>query len=149
MKLNLGAGSKVIPGYINVDRAKLPTIDEVFDIDQAWCAWPWEPGSVDAIEAAHIFEHLHEPVHFMVQAHRVLKPGGRLHILTPHMSSMDSWTDPTHVRHCTEDSFAFWINDGNVHYLANNAAYGAVGYDLGELAVRGGVIDITLIKPAE
>lgn len=144
MRLNLGAGTKVIPGYINVDRARLDTTDQVWDLDHDG-PWPWDTSTIDRIEAAHIFEHVWFPIHFMTEAHRVLVPGGRLHLLTPDVSSMDSFTDPTHVRHCTIDSFAFWV-PGNPHYDANNAAYGGVAFDAIEVAVRDRVIDITLAK---
>jgi SAM-dependent methyltransferase len=144
VKLNLGAGSRVLDGYVNVDQAQLPGIDLAFDLDMP-VPWPWADASVTMIEAKDIFEHVRDPVHFMVQCHRILRPNGTLHIRTPHMSSPDSWTDPTHVRHCNEHSFDFWI-PGNVHYETNNAGYGGVSFGLAGMEMDRGTIDVTLRK---
>lgn len=149
-RLNLGAGSRIMGGWVNVDRVRLPGIDVVFDLDTKPLdgrRWPWADGTVSAIEARDVFEHVHDPIWFMTECHRILKPGGVLHIRTPHINSPDSWTDPTHVRHCNEHSFDFWT-PGNPHYAANNAAYGGVAYDLVNLVNDHDTIDITLRKPA-
>jgi predicted SAM-dependent methyltransferase len=146
VRLNLGAGSVVRKNWVNVDLVQLPGIDIAFDLDKH-TAWPWRDEEISEIEAKDIFEHLHRPVWFMAECHRVLRPSGRLHIRTPHMASPDSWTDPTHVRHCNEHSFDFWI-PGNIHYKTNNAAYGGISYALVNLAIDNGTIDITLRKQA-
>lgn len=144
MRLNLGSGHSLFPGYTNVDRHPLPTVDVVTDLDLV--DWPWNDGSVERIEANNIFEHVHDPINFITECHRILQPGGHLHIRTPDISSPDSWTDPTHVRHCTPDSFSFWIADGNPHYVASNAQYGGVAFTLTDLHMDRGQIDITLAK---
>lgn len=145
-RLNLGAGSKARRGWVNVDRVPLPGITTVYDLDTPY-QWPWENGSVSAIEADNVFEHLAEPVKFMTECHRVLQPRGTLHILTPHFSSRASWDDPTHVRHCTPWSWDFWI-PGTEHFEASNAAYGAVSYERVSIEARqDGMIDVTLRKP--
>lgn len=143
-RLNLGAGTKQRRGWVNVDRLKLPGIDTALDLDRPE-PWPWDDGSVSAIEADNLFEHLREPVRFMLECHRILAPGGTLRIITPHMSSRASWDDPTHIRHCTEHSFDFWI-PGTVHYQASNGLYGGVAFTAPKLEVRDGLIDVTLRK---
>jgi SAM-dependent methyltransferase len=144
VRLNLGAGRRTLDGWVNVDRVPLPGISTVLDLDQP-DPWPWPDGTADAIEADNVFEHVVRPVWFMTECHRVLVPGGRLHIKTPHYTSRDSWTDPTHLRHCSEDSFAFWV-PGNIHYEVNNAGYGGVAFSCRKLAVVGGMIDVLLAK---
>ena len=146
MKLNLGAGSVIRDGWVNVDIAPLPGVDVVWDLDVA--PWPWPDGAARAIEAKDIFEHLARPVQFMTEAHRVLRAGGQLHIRAPHWLSPDAWTDPTHRRAVTEHTWDFWIANGNPHYEANNAAYGGVEFDLCRRLVDRGAVDITLRKPA-
>jgi 2-polyprenyl-3-methyl-5-hydroxy-6-metoxy-1,4-benzoquinol methylase len=44
--------------------------------------------SFDAITAKHVIEHVHEPVGFLRECERLLKPGGTLVILTPNLQSL-------------------------------------------------------------
>lgn len=81
LRLNLGCGCGYIPGYLNIDvsdRAVADTIGDVADL-------PYEPNSVDAIEASQLIEHF-DVVHsryLLAEWFRVLVPGGTLGIETP------------------------------------------------------------------
>jgi 2-polyprenyl-3-methyl-5-hydroxy-6-metoxy-1,4-benzoquinol methylase len=44
--------------------------------------------SFDAVIMSHVIEHLHEPLRSLRECNRVLKPGGRLVILTPNTGSL-------------------------------------------------------------
>ena len=44
-------------------------------------------GSFDAVLMSHVIEHLHDPVSLMKECYRVLKPGGRLIVITPNIRS--------------------------------------------------------------
>jgi len=81
----------------------------------------------------------------MVESWRVLTPHGRLWIRTPHFRSMDSFTDPTHRRHCTEHSFHYWI-PGNVYHAEHNAAYGGVSFRLLSMQMDRGSLVVHLMK---
>lgn len=102
MILNLGCGAHPFPGCVNVDKA---SGDVVLDLDDAW---PWPASSVDAIYAVQVFEHVGDPEHFMARAWQTLVMGGPLIITTPDYRHENSFTDPTHVRHCTVRSFDYW-----------------------------------------
>lgn len=105
--LHLGCGQKPVAGRINVDMVDMPGVDVVHDLDVY--PWPWLDGSVAEIHANHIFEHVVDPLGWMAEAHRVLQPGGLLHIEVPHWQSHNAFTDPTHRRYCTEDTFRYWV----------------------------------------
>jgi hypothetical protein len=62
-------------------------------------------------------------VGFMGEAWRVLSPGGRLHLEVPHYTSRNSFTDPTHRRHCTEETWDYWCV-GTPLNGSNGAVYG-------------------------
>jgi predicted SAM-dependent methyltransferase len=143
MRLNLGAGTRILPGHVNVDKVRLPGVDTVHDLDVA--PWPWKTGTVLRVEAKDVFEHVDDPVTFMTECHRVLRRGGILHLRTPHWKSMDSFTDPTHKRHPTEHTFDYWI-PGTALYKASNAAYGGVAFERLSLFLDG-QMDVTLRKP--
>lgn len=74
---------------------------------------PWHDSTFDAITCMHVVEHLSSPRHLLRQSARLLKPGGRMYIETPHPATvtmptitgkaagcvtMNFHDDPTHVR---------------------------------------------------
>jgi SAM-dependent methyltransferase len=83
-KLNLGCGEDKKEGYINVDWNPLTKPDLVYDLNVL--PYPFEGGQFDLIEAFHVLEHLDKPFTIMKEFHRLLKPGGILHIKVPHFS---------------------------------------------------------------
>jgi cyclopropane fatty-acyl-phospholipid synthase-like methyltransferase len=114
MRLNLGAGRDIQNGWVNVDYLALPGIDVVHNL--AIYPWPFQDESVEEIRAIDIIEHM--PSHtrdlrpgviaFIEQSYRILIPGGKILIQTPGHRAEFAWTDPTHVRTFTRDSFTFF-----------------------------------------
>jgi hypothetical protein len=47
----------------------------------------------------------------MAEVHRVAKAGAEVEIVTPHYSSPDSYTDPTHLFHLGFHSFEYFDRD--------------------------------------
>lgn len=118
MLVDLCCGDKKREGALGVDLAPLPGIDIVHNLDQV--PWPLKDNSASSILCEHGIEHVRDVVAFMSECHRILKDGGELKILTPHFSSYNSYTDPTHVRHLS----AFWFRsftEGG--YLARNCKF--------------------------
>lgn len=112
MRLNLGCGQGISDEFVNVDIVPLPGVDIVADLDEKW---PWEDGTVEYVLASHVFEHVERPDHFMAEAFRVLEDGGVLDIRVPYWKHSNSFTDPTHKRHCTERTFDYWIPGTSLH----------------------------------
>lgn len=104
--LNVGCGIHQRTDSVNLDAVEIPGVDVVHDLDVF--PWPFEDGIFEAVHATQVYEHVREPVGFVVEAHRVLKVGGVLHIVVPHYKSENSFTDPTHLRHCTERTWDYW-----------------------------------------
>lgn len=61
---------------------------------------PFRTGSADVLTAQHILEHLADPAAAVREWRRILRPGGRLVVLTPNARYPDLalFRDPTHVR---------------------------------------------------
>jgi len=83
-KLNLGSGEDKKEGYINIDFNPLAEPDVNHDLNQL--PYPFEANTFDEVVAFHIIEHLDKPFEIMKELHRILKPGGLLHIKVPHFS---------------------------------------------------------------
>jgi SAM-dependent methyltransferase len=56
-----------------------------FDTDRL----PWPDASFDAITCMHVVEHLVKPSHLIGECARLLKPGGRVYIETPHPKTVN------------------------------------------------------------
>jgi len=109
LKLNLGCSDHRIPGYLGVDRCFGPGVDQVADLR---FPWPWEESTIEEIVAHDVFEHIDNNdyrgqlgiVWAMNEAHRVLKPGGKLDLVVPSLPGYAPWVDPTHVNVWTADT---------------------------------------------
>lgn len=123
-RLNLGCGSRQMAGWVNVDCAEIPGVDVVHDLDVI--PWPWGDASITEISGFDIFEHVNNPIGFMNQCGRILRPGGILNLHTNYWKSENAFTDPTHKRFCTEKSFDYWCQ-GTEFNERYGAAYAAPG----------------------
>jgi SAM-dependent methyltransferase len=89
MKLNLGCGTDIRKGYVNVDVVPLKGVDRVVDLNAA--PWPFKTGSVDEIFTHHVIDHLDDPTAFLRECHRILKKGGKAIIIVPHFTSASAY----------------------------------------------------------
>lgn len=105
-RLNLGCGESKKKSYINVDFRKELSPDIVHDLNIF--PYPFENNYFDLIEAFHVLEHLDKPFLVMRELHRILKPGGKLHIKVPHFSR-----GFTHSEHKSgfDLTFPFYFNN--------------------------------------
>jgi SAM-dependent methyltransferase len=94
--LDLGRGDqRQYPTNIGVDRRRTPSVTTVADVSRPL---PFRAGSVDRIFAVHVLEHLIDFLPMVADCHRVLRPGGVLHVLSPWWKHVNAVADPTHVR---------------------------------------------------
>jgi SAM-dependent methyltransferase len=93
-RLNIGCGMKKLSGWINVDYNPRFNPDVVWDIMKKG---PFRDNDVDYIYCDNVLEHLSDFVPAMRQFYRILKPGGKLKIISPHFSSV-FWDIPSHKR---------------------------------------------------
>lgn len=101
MKLNLGCGSQILPGYCNVDKFGEP--DLKWDLEAF--PWPWPDDSAEEVLLSHVLEHLGQtPNAFlavMQELYRVCRNGALVRVIVPHPRSDLFLADPTHVRAIT------------------------------------------------
>lgn len=104
MKLNMGCGKDIKPGFINVDYYKLPGIEKVYDFNKF--PYPFKDNTFNFILMRNILEHLSDPVSVMNELHRISKPSTTIYIRVPHFSSCNVWGDIEHKRGYNYSSFA-------------------------------------------
>jgi SAM-dependent methyltransferase len=110
VRLNLGCGDDVQPGYVNHDFARhRPEVEVVHDLRVL--PWPWADESAETIRLLDVLEHLPQVVPVIDECWRVLRPGGALHLRVPHYQSENAWLDPTHRRPFHLDSFDYFDPD--------------------------------------
>lgn len=108
MKLNLGCGQHLLPGYINVDKYGSPDLK----VDLETLPWPWPDNSVDEFLLNHSLEHLganHEVfISIIKELYRTGRHGAEVKIVVPHPRHDDFINDPTHVRAVTPEMMSLF-----------------------------------------
>jgi len=107
IRLNLGCGRDIRPGWVNVDSVPLPGVDVACDFDNL-PHLPFADGTVGYSEGSHVIEHLEDPLPFMAELWRVTRPGGQAVFRCPYGSTDDADEDPTHVRRMFPGSWGYF-----------------------------------------
>lgn len=108
-KLNLGCGSDVRSGWVNLDSTRgIPGVDVVHDLNDM--PLPFADATFESILAQDVLEHLADPVATLRELHRILQPGGRLTVRVPHFTSRNNHVDPTHRTQFAIEWFDFFVN---------------------------------------
>lgn len=94
LKLDLGTGKGMNrpEGFIGVDKKRYKGVDVVCDLRKKW---PWKSDTVEELNAHYLVQYLtaSERVHFVNEAHRVLKKGGTIKIVIPHWCASKAYAD--------------------------------------------------------
>lgn len=113
--LDVGCGLNKRPGAIGIDRNPRTAADVLVDLDHF--PWPFRDSSFDELYAIHVIEHVADVVRAIEEFHRLVRPGGRIHLATPHYTDFSSFCDPTHRWHLNSFSFRYF-----------GAGHGGFGY---------------------
>jgi ubiquinone/menaquinone biosynthesis C-methylase UbiE len=112
-RLNVGCGTDVRAGWINLDSSELPGVDIVANLDDCGrTPLPLADDSIEEFYCSHVLEHLRDALGFMQELHRIAKPGAVATIRVPYGSSDDADEDPTHVRRLFLYSFSYFSQRG-------------------------------------
>jgi SAM-dependent methyltransferase len=94
--LDLGCGDTTqYPTNIGVDQRPEGPVAVVADLRDEL---PFRTATVDQIFTVHVLEHLLDFLPLVDECHRVLRPGGVLHVLAPWWRHVNAVADPTHLR---------------------------------------------------
>jgi SAM-dependent methyltransferase len=102
---DVGCGpTKQVPTAVGIDVAPAPGVDVVADVQRGL---PFPDASFDHVFAVHVLEHLDDLLVALRELHRVLRPGGTLHVLCPHWRHVNAVADPTHRRLMDVQTFKY------------------------------------------
>ncbi len=105
-QLNLGCGTDIRAGWVNLDRAALPGVNVVHDLERL--PLPFCDGQFAHVCAKDVLEHV-DYIPLLRELHRILQPDGTLEVQVPHFTSADNYIDPTHVRRFSIRTFEFFV----------------------------------------
>lgn len=132
MKIDVGGGTQPVEGCINLD----PEHGEGIWKRMVQDGIPCEDGTVDAVFASHVLEHIpagDERIFVFNEVHRVLKDGGKFGIRVPLFPSWQAVADPTHVSFFVKESFNYFTGTSE-----ENANYGIKPWEMASFFVKGG-----------
>ena len=93
---------------------------------------PWPDTEFDGITCMHVVEHLRDTSNLIAEVARLLKPGGRIYVETPHPKSlmtksawgkgagtvtMNFFDDPTHVRPVSIEELSDQVTNAGLEVL--------------------------------
>jgi predicted SAM-dependent methyltransferase len=135
MNIEIGGGTLVQPGWVNLDPVHGDFARDLLRRAQDG-RWPFPDGSANGVRASHVLEHIPagtDRIFVFNEAHRVLAPGGTFEVIVPLFPTWQALADPTHVSYWVEESFAYF--DGR---LSAQADYGLRYWTTVEWEVRDG-----------
>jgi ubiquinone/menaquinone biosynthesis C-methylase UbiE len=103
VNLSAGGSREKFDHVIEVEYAIFRHTDIVADAH----ALPFDDECFDAIVVMNAFEHYREPHKVAAELHRILKPGGRIHIRTAFLQPLHE--KPWHFFNCTRYGLAEWF----------------------------------------
>jgi SAM-dependent methyltransferase len=120
--LDVGCGTrKAEPDAVGIDWSPHSAADVVWNLDDF--PWPLESDSFERIHLSHILEHVRDAMSAMAEVHRIGRPGADVFVVTPHFSSHNSYTDPTHVRHLAGRSFRYFTGEDFATFSGSNVSF--------------------------
>lgn len=111
-KLEVGCGDRKRSGYMGMDVVKLQGVDFVHDMNIA--PWPFEDNSFEEIIFDDVLEHSKNLLGILSETYRVAANGAVIKIASPHFSSDNMYSDPTHTIFFSSRSFNYF--DKSLNY---------------------------------
>jgi SAM-dependent methyltransferase len=126
--LDVGCGAKKFPGAVGLDISADTDADIVHDLDTF--PYPLEDDQFDQVLMQDVLEHVAEPIRVMDELHRVCRPGARIHLRTPHFSSLLAYSDPTHKHYFSAEAIRTLAQPRFAHYTETRMRVVHVTLDL-------------------
>ena len=129
MRVNLGCGNKILPGWVNLDKHNIYAVDLIHDLEKF--PYPFPDNSCHEILMNHVLEHLGSDVNVfngvIRELYRISAHNARLYINVPHPRHDNFLSDPTHVRPITPDLLRLYDQSLNKKWEKSNVANTPLG----------------------
>ncbi len=89
---------------------------------------PWGEGSFDAVTLSSVIEHVHDPAALLASCFRLLRPGGRLHVVTPNVASAGALRFGVHWRGLEAPRHLVLFDRGALARLLSAAGFAEVTF---------------------
>jgi SAM-dependent methyltransferase len=109
--LDIGCGRNKTPGAVGLDSNPRSEADVIHDLDDV--PYPFPDDEFDLIIGNQVIEHVDDVLAVVAELYRIARPGAIIRLDTPHYSDIASYTDPTHKRHLTTESFSYFTGQRN------------------------------------
>jgi len=120
--LDIGCGKKKQDqAAIGLDRQPGTSADVLCEL--ARFPWPIRDNCADKVYLSHFLEHQPDILGVMREVHRIARSGAEVVVVTPHYSSPDSYTDPTHLFHLGFHSFDYFDRDSFQDFTYRSGGY--------------------------
>lgn len=109
--LNVGSGTDYKPSteteeWVNIDPNPAVHPDHICAVEELKRSI-FSENEFDEVHLIHVWEHCHDLIWAIENIWHVLKPGGKLIIVTPYFTAESAYSDPTHKHLITPVTFAF------------------------------------------
>jgi SAM-dependent methyltransferase len=138
--IELGCGRRKAKDAIGLDINARSDADVLCDLSANFL--PLQDSCCDKVLCFDVLEHIPDFIHAVEEIWRVSKPGAVVEISCPFMSSVNYFSDPTHVRAFTSRSFDYFIEGTSAFsYAYSDARFQilSVEYDKGQMNERKGI----------
>ena len=112
--VDLGCGDRKTRHSVGVDCVHLSGVDKVHDLNVF--PYPFDDDSVDRVVMNNVIEHLDDTIKVLGEVHRILRPGGIVHIEVVYWNHKYTWSDPQHKHAFTEISWEFFTGKRKEYY---------------------------------
>lgn len=122
IKLNIGSGEDYKEGYINIDMDKNIKADYYYDLSKGL---PF--AECDEIYCKNVFEHIPNPLDFLINIRNSLKKGGKAVIITSNASYImyhirkKAFHDTYNLTHPISDQHYFMFQKGHLEAFTKQA----------------------------
>jgi SAM-dependent methyltransferase len=141
-KLNLGCGTDIREGWINLDNFDSKTLDVIHNLETF--PYPFDDNYFDEIIAINVLEHIENPVRVIEELHRITRKDGKVTIRVPYYNSKDMGTDPTHKNFFSEHSLDYF--DPSKKHCQERPYYSTARFSIDKTHAYTNVLSLKYVK---